>query len=93
MPVSCEDIFVHLCHFMLPQFVFTRLLYTGHRSFPGLKRPGRGDRHSPPFIFEVANGFELYLRLYPVPAYAYYMVTFTFPLTSFYWGFYYNQQN
>jgi len=65
----------------------------GAGSFPGVKRPGRGDRHSSLFISEIANVFVLFLHLYPVTAYACYVVTFTFPLTCFYWGSYYDQPN
>jgi hypothetical protein len=112
-PVNCEEIFLHLCHFMVPQFLIIIIIFInckwvdtrwqwlfyvfyvvlldsctmGTGSFPGVKRPGRGDRHSPSFISEFANGFELYLRLYPVLAHAYYVVTCASPVTGFYWGF------
>ena len=34
---------------------------TGTRSFPGVKRPGRGIEHLPPFSAEVKERVELYL--------------------------------
>jgi hypothetical protein len=93
MPVNCAEILLHLAISWHNSFFLLDSCTLGTGSFPGVKRPGRGDRHSPPFISEVSNGFELYLRLYPVPAYACYVVTFTFPLTGFYWGSYCDQPN
>jgi hypothetical protein len=38
------------------------LLYNGYRvSFPGVKRPGRGVNHQPPYSAEVKERVELYL--------------------------------
>ena len=38
------------------------LLYNGHRvSFPGVKRPGRGDNNPPPSSVEVKARVELYV--------------------------------
>jgi len=67
----------------LTQFFLLDFCRLSTGSFPGVKRPRRGDRHSPPFIFEVANGLQLYLCLYPVPAYPRYVVTCTLPLAGF----------
>jgi hypothetical protein len=49
-------------------------------SFPGVKRPERGADHPHPSSAEVANSFELYLRLPSVFVQACHGVTFTFTL-------------
>lgn len=50
----------------------------GPRSFPGLKRQGRGADDPPPSSAVTASGLELYLRLPSVSADAPCGVTFTF---------------
>ena len=37
------------------------LLYVGFGSFPGVKGPGRGVGHPPPYSAEVKEGVELYI--------------------------------